>query len=124
MEYTGENYQGYELAELLNKELIGQRITEITTEKIVLDNGTVLTIELNQGCGGCWAGWAEMEIVPNNPNIEAAVMNVEYKDTDNECSDSFKIFIYMANNTSVTMEGNNGNDNGYYGSGFWVSVTR
>lgn len=41
MGYTGENYQGYELAELLNKELIGQRITEITTEKIVLDNGTV-----------------------------------------------------------------------------------
>ena len=124
MGYIGENYQGYELAELLNKELIGQRITEITTEKIVLDNGTVLTIELNQGCGGCCAGWAEMEIVPNNPNIKAAVMNVEYKDTDNEYSDSFKIFIYMANNTSVTMEGNNGNDNGYYGSGFWVSVTR
>lgn len=70
------------------------------------------------------SGWAEMDIDPYNPNIEAAVMNVEYKDADDIRSDSFKIFIYMADNTSITMEGNNGNDNGYYGSGFWVTVTR
>ena len=118
------NYDGYELAELLEQELVGKRITKITDEKIVLDNGTVLDIEPNEGCGGCSAGWAEMDIDPYNPNIEAAVMNVEYKDTDKIRSDSFKIFIYMADNTSITMEGNNGNDNGYYGSGFWVTVTR
>jgi hypothetical protein len=118
------NYDGYELAELLEQELVGKRITKITDEKIVLDNGTVLLIEPNEGCGGCSAGWAEMDIDPYNPNIEAAVMNVEYKDTDDIRSDSFKIFIYMTDNTSITMEGNNGNDNGYYGSGFWVTVTR
>lgn len=70
------------------------------------------------------AGWAEMNITPSNPYFDAAVMNVEYKDMSNKRSDSFKIFIYMADNSSVTMNGNNGNDNGYYGSGFWVSVTR
>lgn len=118
------NYDGYELAELLEQELVGKRITKITDEKIVLDNGTVLLIEPNEGCDGCSAGWAEMDIDPYNLNIEAAVMNVEYKDTDDIRSDSFKIFIYMADNTSITMEGNNGNDNGYYGSGFWVTVTR
>ena len=118
------NYAGYELAELLEQELVGKRIIKITDEKIVPDNGTVLLIEPNEGCGGCSAGWAEMDIDPYNPNIEAAVMNVEYKDTDDIRSDSFKIFIYMADNTSITMEGNNGNDNGYYGSGFWVTVTR
>ena len=116
-----KNYDGWDLADLLREELVGKRITKITDEKIVLDNGTVLLIEPNEGCGG---GWAEMDIDPYNPNIEAAVMNVEYKDTDDILSDSFKIFIYMADNTSITMEGNNGNDNGYYGSGFWVSVTR
>lgn len=108
----------------LNKNLQEKRITKITDEKIVLDNGTVLLIEPNEGCGGCSAVWAEMDIDPYNPNIEAAVMNVEYKDTDDIRSDSFKIFIYMADNTSITMQGNNGNDNGYYGSGFWVTVTR
>lgn len=118
------NYEGYELAEFLNNELVGHRLTEITDTEIKLDNGVVLTIEPNEGCGGCWAGWAEMNIVPSNPNLEAAVMNLEYKDTDDEYSDSFKIFIYMADNTSITMEGNNGNDNGFYGSGFWISVTR
>lgn len=118
-----KNYSGYELADLLNKELVGQRITRITDDRINLANGTILEIEPNRGCDCCSTGWAEMKISPNNPNIEAAVMNVEYLNTDNDCSDSFKIFIYMANST-VTMEGNNGNDNGYYGSGFWVSVTR
>lgn len=34
------NYDGYELAELLEQELVGKRITKITDEKIVLDNGT------------------------------------------------------------------------------------
>ena len=102
-----KNYDGWDLADLLREELVGKRITKITDEKIVLDNGTVLLIEPNEGCGGCSAGWAEMDIDPYNPNIEAAVMNVEYKDTDDILSDSFKIFIYMADNTSITMEGNN-----------------
>lgn len=45
MGYTGENYQDYELAELLEQELVGKRITKITDEKIDPDNGTVLLIE-------------------------------------------------------------------------------
>lgn len=118
-----KNYDGWDLADLLREELVGQRITTITDDLIVLDNGTVLDIEPNQGCGDCDTGWAEMEIIPNNPNTEAAVMNVEYEDTYKARTDSFKIFIYMANST-ITMKGFNGNDNGYYGSGFWVTVTR
>ena len=119
-----KNSNGYKLSEMLNKELVGQRIYKITNNTIELENGTILTIDPNKGCDVCNAGWAEMNITPSNPYFDAAVMNVEYKDMSNKRSDSFKIFIYMADNSSVTMNGNNGNDNGYYGSGFWVSVTR
>lgn len=119
-----KNYNGYKLSEMLNKELVGQRIYKITNNTIELENGTILTIDPNKGCDVCNAGWVEMNITPSNPYFDAAVMNVEYKDMSNKRSDSFKIFIYMTDNSSVTMNGNNGNDNGYYGSGFWVSVTR
>lgn len=121
---NSKNYSGSQLSEMLNKELVGQRIYKITDNTIELENGTILTIDPNKGCDVCDAGWAEMNITTSNPYFDAAVMNVEYKDTDDIRSDSFKIFIYMADNTFITMEGNNGNDNGYYGSGFWVSVTR
>lgn len=119
-----KNYSGYELSEMLSKELVGERIKKITNDTIELKNGTIFTIEPNKGCDICGAGWAEMNIVTNNPHLDAAVMNVKYKDTNDECMDSFKIFIYMTNKSSVTMSGNNGNDNGFYGSGFWVDVTR
>ena len=119
-----KNYSGSQLSEMLNKELVGQRIYKITNNTIELENGTILTIDPNKGCDVCDTGWAEMNIVPSNPYFDAAVMNVEYKDMSNKRSDSFKIFIYMTDNSSVTMDGNNGNDNGYYGSGFWVTVTR
>ena len=125
--YNGKIYEGYELAELLQKELVGKQITEITSEKIVLNNDKILRIVPSSGSRDFWAGGgdrAKMDIIPNNPNLEAAVINVEYKDTNEESLGSFKIFIHMANNTFVTIKGNNGKDNDFYGSGFCVSVTQ
>lgn len=125
--YNGKIYEGYELAELLQKELVGKQITEITSEKIVLNNDKILRIVPSSGSRDFWAGWvdrAKMDIIPNNPNLEAAVINVEYKDTNEESLGCFKIFIHMANNTFVTIKGNNGKDNDFYGSGFCVSVTQ
>lgn len=119
--YNEKNYEGYELVELLKKELVGKRITEITEEKIVLNNGTILRIGVSNNYRDFWASWvdrAKLNIIPNNPNIEADVMNVEYEDTSKDCLGSFEIFIYMTNNTFVTIKGNNGNI-----SGFWISVT-
>ena len=36
----------------------------------------------------------------------------------------FKIFIYLVNKEVIEIDGDEGVGNGYYGSGFWVSVTR
>lgn len=39
MNYIGENYDGWELADLMQKELVGHRIVAMTEEFIKLDNG-------------------------------------------------------------------------------------
>lgn len=51
-----KNYNGYKLSEMLNKELVGQRIYKITNNTIELENGTILTIDPNKGCDVCNAG--------------------------------------------------------------------
>ena len=79
MSYIGENYDGWELADLMQKELVGHRIVAMTEEFIKLDNGVTLNIQLNEGCGGCSSGWAELDVVNFDKKYsEAAVMNVVY----------------------------------------------
>lgn len=128
--FVGENYDGWELADLLKEKLVGHRIAEITDEKIVLDDGTVLSISPNEGCGGCSSGWAEFEVnFTKSINKEAAVMNVKYEDSStnkekNYADDEFKIFIYLVNDELIEIDGCEGYGNGCYGSGFWVTVTK
>lgn len=120
--FKQENLSSDELADLL-KELVGMKITSMYDELIVLENGTRIEIDINEGCGGCSSGWSELSIVNqmNSVDLDAAIMNVEYSQ-DNGASDKFKIFIYLANNETIELDGDDGVGNGYYGSGFWVTV--
>ena len=132
MSYIGENYDSWELANLMQKELVGHRIVAMTEEIIKLDNGVTFNIQLNEGCGGCSSGWSELDVVNFDKKYsEAAVMNVVYESyyTDKEKNknygqDEFKIFIYLVNKEVIEIDGDEGVGNGCYGSGFWVSVTR
>ena len=117
--FKQENLGSEELADLL-KELIGVRITSINEELIVLEDGTRIEIEINEGCGGCDSGWSELSVA-KSANLDAAIMNVEYVEKSTS-SYEFKIFIYLANNETIELEGDDGVGNGYYGSGFWVTV--
>ncbi|HEQ2267474.1 TPA: hypothetical protein VEU46_000471 [Streptococcus pyogenes] len=117
-----ENFLGYDLAELLEEKLVGKRLKSIDDEKIVLADGTVIKIELNEGCGGCGNGWSELNITTENPNLEFAVMGVEYTEKYSEWDDEFKIFVYMTDNSVIEIYGYDGVGNGYYGYGFWVTV--
>lgn len=120
--FKQENLSSDELADLL-KELVGMKITSMYDELIVLEDGTRIEIDINEGCGGCSSGWSELSIVNqmNSVDLDAAIMNVEYAQ-DNGSSDTFKIFIYLANNETIELDGDDGVGNGYYGSGFWVTV--
>lgn len=117
--FKQENLTSEELADLL-RELIGVRITSINEELIVLEDGTSIEIEINEGCEGCSNGWSELS-VSKSANHDAAIMNVEYVE-DRKSYDKFKIFIYLANNETIELDGDEGIGNGYYGSGFWVTV--
>ena len=120
--FRQENLTSEELADLL-KELIGVRIASISEDLIVLEDGTRIEIEINEGCGGCYNGWSELSVA-KSANLDAAIMNVEYVQ-DFKSYDKFKIFIYLANNETIELDGDDGDDgigNGYYGSGFWVTV--
>lgn len=117
--FKQENLTSEELADLLI-ELIGVRITSINEELIVLEDGTSIEIEINEGCEGCSNGWSELSIA-KSANPDAAIMNVEYVE-DRKSYDKFKIFIYLANNETIELDGDDGVGNGYYGSGFWVTV--
>lgn len=130
MSYIGENYDSWELAQLMENELVGHRIVSMTKEVIKLDNNVTLNIQFNEGCNGCSSGWSELDVVNfDNTYSEAAVMNVVYDSyhTNKEnynSKDEFKIFIYLVNKAVIEIEGDEGVGNGEYGSGFWVSVTR
>lgn len=117
--FRQENLGSEELADLL-KELIGVRITSISEDLIVLEDGTRIEIEINEGCD-CGSGWSELSVA-KSANLDAAIMNVEYVQDFKSYDDKFKIFIYLANNETIELDGDDGVGNGYYGSGFWVTV--
>ncbi len=112
--------------------LIGRKVVEVTKHEgnpyyeaksfITLDNGTVLEIEGNSGCGGCSEGHynvAELNTVDN------AIMSVEFEQDEiqGEWSDidAFRIFVY-AENEQIKLLEVTGHDNGYYGTGYYVTV--
>lgn len=117
--------------------LIGKSIIKVE-EKRVKDeygdmvNGYVLTckdntiIEIgeNEGCGGCGNGWSSFEDLKKLENNHNAITNVicEYvKDEGDWYNDKFKLFIYYQDDT-LTLEGDDGYGNGYYGGGFYVTI--
>ncbi len=112
--------------------LIGRKVVEVSKHEgnpyyeaksyITLDNGTVLEIEGNTGCGGCSEGHynvAELNTVDN------AIMSVEFEQDETQGDwgdiDAFRIFVY-AENEQIKLLEVSGHDNGYYGTGYYVTV--
>ena len=89
----------------------------------VLDNGTALKIEGNTGCGGCSEGWYRVDELNT---VDNAILNVDFElhGGENEWGgdiDIFRIFVYAENEKIKFLEVS-GHDNGYYGTGYWVTV--
>ena len=74
------------------------------------------------GVGFFWAG-SFLVLFPLISKIVDAITNVVCKYSENSYmeNDEFKLFIYYKDDV-LTLNGNDGYGNGYYGGGFYVTV--
>ena len=85
------------------------------TAELILDNGTVLIAEGNEGCGGCSNGWYYLTHLSGCDN---AIMNVELVTNGIE---EYSLYV-MTEDKRLNILTYEGDDNGYYGVGFYVTV--
>lgn len=109
--------------------LIGRTVTKVGDNQLSLDNGTVLRIVPNEGCGGCYAGWYELSELNECPTN--AIMAVEFEDEAGVASDivggaddphTYRIFVLAADRRIKLAEVTGDDGNGYYGTGYWIEV--
>jgi hypothetical protein len=103
-------------------EQVGDNLYEGIRHVATLDNGTVLEFMGNDGCGGCSEGWFKVDELNRMDN---AIMSVEFDRGEKlgqwGTVDVFRIFVY-SENESVKLLEVSGHDNGYYGTGYYVTV--
>lgn len=100
----------------LNELFVGRKVIEVTDDTFILDDGSLLTVVPNSGCGGCGNGWYEIESIASFDHIITGVqVTAEGGDA------RFNLIFY-----SVGIQGKGvevtGGDNGYYGTGFSIAV--
>lgn len=109
--------------------LVGRRImtAEVRGDAglLSLDDGTVVKVKGNEGCGGCSSGWYAVTQVAATENVITAVrLETEPLSTDVPWDEDFiyRIFVITGNQETeaVTVEGTDGN--GYYGSGYYIDI--
>jgi hypothetical protein len=99
--------------------LIGRTVKVVGDDTLKLDNGVVLSIEPNFGCGGCPSGSYGIDELNDVPNV---ITSVKFKEKGH--SDVFKIFVYSETSKIKMLEVSGDEGNGYYGYGYTISVTK
>lgn len=108
-----------EIAELL----IGRKV-KVEGNNLILDNGIVLEIVANEGCGGCSSGWYHIEELNE---VDNAITNVEFIvgiDKEKEDDISYKIFVFCEDTRIKMLQVDGTDGNGYYGTGYEIIVKR
>lgn len=111
--------------------LVGHSVS-IENDVLVLDDGTRLLVEGNEGCGGCPNGYFDLMSLNDFDN---RIMNVEVVEREATSEEElangvdvdatvFELFVYGSltkpGNPVVAVIGDEGN--GYYGAGFTIRV--
>lgn len=125
-------YKDRTLCECNEKEieelLLGHKVTVDDYDNLVLDNGVVLQINPNIGCGACESGNYYLEHIAS---VNNAITNVEfvndYEDYDDEDFDAeyyqhYKIFVIADGMTTELLDVYGTDGNGYYGTGYKIDV--
>lgn len=105
------------------RELLVGRKVKVDGDNLILDNGIVLEVIANEGCGGCSSGW--YSIIKLN-EVDNAITNVEFDcdgDVANEDDDtSYKIFVFCEDTRIKLLQVDGSDGNGYYGTGYTIKV--
>lgn len=117
--------------------LLGRRIVKLEKPpvsaysmgeaQILLDDGTVLLLEGHDG-GCCSAGCYSLEYLASLGDVDNIITNVEfYNDPASDYTGgdgNYSIFVFADNKkiNLATFEGSDGN--GYYGTGYYVTVRK
>lgn len=100
--------------------LLGHKVTVDDYDNLVLDNGVVLQINPNIGCGGCESGNYYLEHIAS---VNNAITNVEFVDDfDAEYYKHYKIFVVADGMTTELLDVYGTDGNGYYGTGYTIDV--
>ena len=113
---SDEGFNDYVKELLLFHKVVSVQARNDQDAELVLDNGTVLEVYGNEGCGGCGNGWYYLTALNKCDN---AITNVEV--VQDECETVFSIFVY-ADDTRINLITYEGDDNGYYGTGYYLRV--
>lgn len=105
--------------------LVGRRVVQVSEDTLELDNGLKLRFQGNQGGCACDAGDYHLTELNGVDNIitKVELFNDPGGDGYSSYEGVYKIFVY-ANHERInlaTFEGSDGN--GYYGTGYNITVT-
>lgn len=103
--------------------LVGRKVTGVDEQNdtLSLDDGTILKVRANEGCGGCNSGWFELTQLNSCDNVITKA-EIDYQESGD--GDVYSLFVY-AENTQIKLVESSGNiGNGYYGSGFSITAHR
>lgn len=110
----------------LRELLVGRRVTAVDEQcgLLTLDDGTVLELLGNEGCGGCTNGGYELHELNGVDNVITAVEVADERDDSRYGVSEWKIFVYAEHEkiNLATFRGDDGNE--YYGTGFSVHIRR
>ena len=119
---TIKNYNCFDEEEI-TKLLFGRKVEVISETELQLDNGLILEIVGNIGCGGCSSGNYELQELNGCDN---AITNVEFvcDDNTNDKYDetSYKIFVLAADKRIKLLQVDGDDGNGWYGTGYSIIV--
>lgn len=101
--------------------LLGHKVTVDDYDNLVLDNGVVLQINPNIGCGACESGNYYLEHISS---VNNAITNVEFvEEYDDDCYyEHYKIFVIADGMTTELLDVYGTDGNGYYGTGYTIDV--
>lgn len=106
---------------LLYKKIVEVHIIGERSGIMKLDDGTVLEIVANAGCGGCSNGWYYLDELNK---CENAITNVELVYDQEGYDEVIQIFVYAEDTRIKAIDVYGDEGNGYYGRGFNISVEK